>query len=63
MTKPELNNAIDSVIDQFEKEASKSLEYQDDYGKINSDAIIQQNTAIKNAMVSLKKILLADKEN
>lgn len=63
MTELELNNAIDSVIDKFVEESNKSLEYQDDNGNINGYAIQQQNKAIENALRSLKKILLAEKQN
>lgn len=63
MTEQELNNAFDSVIDKFIEESSKSLEFQDDNGNINGFAIQQQNKAIKNALCSLKNILLAEKQN
>ena len=61
MTEHELANAFNTLINTFEKESSIATQYQDDYGNINGDAIVQQNLAMKNALISLKKILLRDK--
>lgn len=63
MTAQELNTAISSVIDKFIEESSISVQYQDDNGNINGYAIQQQNKAIKNALISLQKILIADKQD
>lgn len=63
MTELELNNAIETVIKKYVEESSIATLYQDDYGKITGDAIVQQNKAIENALRSLQKILVADKQN
>lgn len=63
MTGYELNNAIESVINKFVEESSIATLYQDDYGNVNGDAIAQQNKAIENALRSLQKILVTDKQN
>lgn len=61
MTKKQLENALDSVINRFKEESGKSIDYCNDDYLVTSQALSQQNKAIENAFNSIKKILLTEK--